>query len=92
MTAFSAHDAITDHFRLTRLARAYARALELAEKSLLTRYLNEEVLSLHDHKGDLTVTWKTKRGFADCHKFIETAWADEDEPNVTHEVRGKGIV
>jgi len=49
--------------------------------------LKNAVETLHDHKGELTVKWKTfsPAYFASVRHYIEAAWRDEGECCATHE-------
>lgn len=76
-------------WRLVRVARAFARALALAETSRRTNGLNDGLVSLRDHKGDLTATWRSEGDFWLCYRFIESELEDEYEHNVIHKVGNK---
>lgn len=51
--------------------------------------ISKTIYRIHDHKGDLTVTWKTEPSEIQ-KRIIELAWENEGESssNVVHEIQG----
>jgi hypothetical protein len=72
MPAISAKDADLHPWRLARLARAFAEALDLAQRH--ARRLNKGLISPHDHEGDLTATWQTKAELWSRGELVKSAW------------------
>lgn len=74
----------TEQYRLVRVARVFARALELSGDD--ADLIASALYSLRDHKGDLTAIWRTRSAFIVGFRHIETAWEDEAEYNVCHQL------
>jgi len=50
--------------------------------------VGDEIHMLHDHKGELTVTW-FRRPSPHDRSVVAQAWEDEDECEINHEWYGK---
>lgn len=69
--------------RLDRMLRVFHKALTLARKQGKDTAIVSSLVSLHDHKGALTVTWAGAPD-TDLCDFVDTAWDDESEAVVQH--------
>ncbi|OGX21088.1 MAG: hypothetical protein A2Y00_06025 [Omnitrophica WOR_2 bacterium GWF2_43_52] len=86
LTAYSQE---SESYRIDRLNRVVGYVSALAE-----HYGNNDLLkklvSLHDHKGELTVEWNNEP-VAGEKEYFAKAWANMCEPseNITHKVVSK---
>jgi len=82
----SAYNQDTESYRIDRLNQVVGYVSALAE-----HYGNEgifeKIVSLHDHKGELTVEWKVAPSEGE-KEFFAKAWANMCEPpeNIVHKV------
>lgn len=70
--------------RLNRVLETYQKALTLADSAGFTSEFVSSIVSLHDHKGWLTVVWRDTNAGLSLRKFIDDAWEDQAEHLVTH--------
>jgi hypothetical protein len=86
-----------DIARMTRVLRTFQKALTLAHKDGRSEQFLASIVGLHDHKGLLTVRWRSCVWETDnavstdvpvAFIDIERAWADEGELQVRHRTEG----
>lgn len=70
--------------RLDRVLSTYQKALTLADNDGLASAFVEGVVSMHDHKGSLTIEWKHVKVGEELHHLIDKAWEDQGEHLVSH--------
>ena len=70
--------------RLDRMLCVFQKALTAASKDGLGARLRSELVSLHDHKGMLTVRWKAASSL-DLARFVNVAWESMCECCIEHE-------
>lgn len=70
--------------RLERLLRVFRKALTLALYEGLHTRLRQELVSLYDRKGTLTVHWADPSPL-DLRRFVDEAWASEHETSIEHD-------
>ena len=83
----SAYSSDEEPFRIDRLHRVYGWACCLAHREGLMEEFIETCIELHDHKGQLTVTWSK---IVPLFKgMVEQAWENggyETEESVSHQL------
>lgn len=77
--------------RLGRVLSTYQKALTLADRDNLGFAFVSGLASLHDHKGELTASWNSKRQLIELRKYIDRAWLDCGEALVRHNVGEKNM-
>ena len=70
--------------RLDRMLRVFQKAMTLALRDGLDGELGATLAGLHDHKGDLTATWSSDQAARPLLKYVELAWENENECNISH--------
>lgn len=82
----------TETDRVERLNRVYGYAIALADADHDRECINK-LAGLHDHKGNLIVSWRTGPSERE-REFFRLAWSsligDESE-HVSHELDGKPV-
>lgn len=71
--------------RLDRMLKIFHKALEFATEDNLDIRLREGLVKLHDHKGQLTVTWRHPNFYDYLHGYVRQAWEEFGETEIRHE-------
>lgn len=72
---FSAHRGDTDEkWRIQRLVDAWERACKMEVRSCRKLPWKGAVVAMHDHKGELTVTWRSMYDLAWYSGIVRKAW------------------
>jgi hypothetical protein len=71
--------------RLGRVLDTFQKALTLARRDGRDADLLGQLVSLHDHKGDLTAKWRDLTLAQSLFRYVNAAWEDQCECNVQHE-------
>ena len=78
--------------RLNRVLEVYQKALTLAEREDKTSAFVSSIISIHDHKGWLTVEWRDDQSAKSLHHLVDKAWTTHGEHIVTHLATGGRFV
>lgn len=78
--------------RLYRVLRVYETALNLAYQNGDQEYFRNSLKKLHDHKGQLTATWRSVTAFMKLKHYVQKAWEAECEWEIVHEDEGGGEI
>ena len=72
-----------EDWRIDRLRLSLAWAIGTSQGALPI----DQIVMMYDHKGELTVTWKTEKALDEWSGALDHAWIDfAGEPCIAHEV------
>ena len=72
--------------RLDRMLKVFQRCLTIINDQVETTIaFNGAIVKLHDHKGTLTVTWRSLADFSNYRAVVEQAWTEFGEVSIEHQ-------